>query len=249
MKRELQVFALAVQFMTRLPMPEVPFSAERQTEAGKYYPLVGLVVGCIGALVLWSASLVLPVAVAVILAVAACLLATGALHEDGLADMADGLGGGATRERAMDIMRDSAIGAFGVLTLVIVLALKVALLIDLGPSDAALAMIAAHVMSRYAPVWAIYTQTYARSAGAKFTAPEMTGRGHVIALITAASALGLLCLAFGLAGLIGGLVAGGLVWVTSRLYLRKLNGFTGDCLGALQQMAELGVYLGVVAWL
>ncbi|MGX9353826.1 adenosylcobinamide-GDP ribazoletransferase [Roseobacteraceae bacterium S113] len=249
MKREAQVFGLALQFMTRLPVGEVPFSEERQAEAAKYYPLVGVVVGLIAALVFWVCARIWPQPVAVVLALGAALLVTGGLHEDGLADTADGLGGGHNKERAMEIMRDSAIGAYGVLALLLVLALKAVSLMHMPVWQAGVALVAVHGISRYAPVWAIFTQDYAHAEGAKFTAPRIDGTGHRLALIIA-GALAVLWLLIAGAGTLASLVlAVAAVCGLSRLYLRKLGGFTGDCLGATQQISEVALYLGLLAWL
>lgn len=250
MRREVSVFLLAVQFLTRLPTPrDLPFSEARLTEATKFFPLVGLVVGAIAAAVFWGAALVFPPVVAALLSTAASIAATGAFHEDGLADAADGLGGGMDRDRALAIMRDSRIGTYGAVTLGLTLALKVAALAALPVAAACALLLLGHAISRYAPVAVVYLAEYAREEGAKFVAPTISAAGHNLALACAGAA----CLAFGmvlgpaaLAGLAAGaLLAGGM----ARLYLRKLGGFTGDCLGATQQMAELGLLLGALAWL
>jgi adenosylcobinamide-GDP ribazoletransferase len=250
MIREIQIFGLAVQFLTRLPVPrDLPFSEARLTEATKFFPLVGLMIGLIGAGVLWAASLVFPLPVAVLLSTVATIAATGAFHEDGLADAADGLGGGLTRERAMEIMRDSRIGTYGAVTLGLTLALKVAALASLPPMVALPLIALGHGISRYAPVAVVFCATYARDEGAKFVAPTISAGGHALAAVTAALLVAALVWAIGPAALVG--VVGGVILALgmARIYLRKLGGFTGDCLGATQQMAELGLILGVLAWL
>lgn len=247
---ELAVFALAVQFLTRLPVPrDLPFSDARLLRATRYYPAVGLLVGAIGAAVLLAAAAALPWPVAVLLSMAATVLATGGFHEDGLADAADGLGGGVTPGRALEIMRDSRLGSYGALALGLTLALKAAALMALAPAEAACALLLGHGISRYAPVAVVARFDYARDDGAKFVAPSVSAAGHRVALATAAAWALALALVLGpgaaAAGLLGGAVlAGGI----ARLYLRNLGGYTGDCLGATQQMAELGLLLGVVAW-
>src|SRR5690606_24864321 len=124
---ELRLLLMAVQYFTRVPMPLwVGHSAEHLNGTARYFTAVGLFVGGIGALVLWATSLVLPGVLPVILSTAATVFLTGAFHEDGLADTFDGLGGGATRERALEIMKDSRIGTFGVAALVLTLMIKIA---------------------------------------------------------------------------------------------------------------------------
>ena len=250
MINQIQIFGLAVQFLTRLPvLRDLPFSEDRLTEATKFFPLVGLMIGLIGAGVLWAASLVFPLPVAVLLSTVATIAATGAFHEDGLADAADGLGGGLTRERAMEIMRDSRIGTYGAVTLGLTLALKVAALASL-PLAVALPLLAlGHGISRYAPVAVVFTSSYARDEGAKFVAPTISAGGHAVSAVTAAVLFAALWLAIGPAALMGAVGGGVLAIGMARIYLRKLGGFTGDCLGATQQMAELGLILGVLAWL
>ncbi|RBI83898.1 adenosylcobinamide-GDP ribazoletransferase [Rhodosalinus halophilus] len=248
---EIGVFALAVQFLTRLPVPQdLAFSEGRLLRATRYYPLVGLLVGAIGAGVLLTAAMLLPWPVAVLLSMAATLLATGAFHEDGLADAADGLGGGLTRERALEIMRDSRIGTYGALALGMALALKFAALAAFAPADAAALLILGHGISRYAPVAVVARHPYARETGAKFTAPSVSAAGHRAALATTLALAAALALALGPGGALAALAGAALLAaLVARRYLRRLGGYTGDCLGATQQMAELGLYLGALAWL
>lgn len=248
---ELGVFALAVQFLTRLPVPRgLAFSEGRLLRATRYYPAVGVIVGAIGAAVLLGAAAVLPWPVAVLLSMAATLLATGAFHEDGLADAMDGLGGGLTRERALEIMRDSRIGTYGTLALGLTLALKAAALMAFAPAQAAALVVLGHGLSRYAPVAVVARHPYAREKGAKFVAPSISAAGHRVALATAVVLALALALAIGPGGALAALAGGALfAALIARAYLRRLGGYTGDCLGATQQMAELGLYLGALAWL
>ncbi|MDJ0823184.1 MAG: adenosylcobinamide-GDP ribazoletransferase [Paracoccaceae bacterium] len=248
---EWELFLLAVQFLTRLPVPrDLPFSDDLLIRATKYYPLVGVLIGAIGAAVLLISALALPPLVAVLLSLAATLLATGAFHEDGLADAADGIGGGLTAERALEIMRDSRIGTYGAVTLGTVLALKVALLASVQPGVAAILLVVGHGMGRMAAVHIIATTRYARDVGAKFVAPSVTPDGYRVALATAFVILcGLIVtLGPGLAFCAAlGCIALAQAW--RWVFVRKLGGYTGDCLGGTQQMGELGLYLGAVAWL
>ena len=254
-RNELQAFALALQFLTRLPGPaDDAFSPERLAASVRYYPLVGALVGGLCAGLLWLADLALPGTVAVLLAVAAGLAITGALHEDGLADTFDAIGmafgkGAAQRDRILDIMRDSRLGTFGALALIVALGLKVAALASLAPLAACLALVAGHGLSRLSCIVVMQTSTYVREAGA---ATPFRGRlnlaSWLVILITglALSAglfrlLGPLTTVFALAGLIAG-------HALMRLcFERKLGGYTGDTLGAVQQASEIGLYLGVCA--
>ncbi len=242
---------LALQFLTRLPVPGGAAPALGDMAASlRWYPAVGVLVGAIAALVWWLAVQVLPVLPAAILATAAGILLTGALHEDGLADTADGTGG-TTRARALEIMRDSRIGTFGVLALGLVVGAKITALASLPVAAVPLVLIAGHAASRAAMVLAIATGRPARADGA---AAAMAGgpgpAGLAVALGCAAAALiacGIVLPWSAVDGGIAGLVLG---HVALRLVVeRRLGGYTGDTLGAVQQVGEVAFYLGVLACL
>ncbi|MCH2095927.1 MAG: adenosylcobinamide-GDP ribazoletransferase [Rhodobacteraceae bacterium] len=251
LRQEWQLFLLAVQFLTRLPVPqELPYSDDLAIRSARYYPLVGLGVGGVGAGVLLTAGLVLSWPVAVLLSMGATLLLTGAFHEDGLADAADGLWGGATPERALEIMRDSRLGTYGAVALAMMLSLKAAILMALSPTDATVLLIAGHTLGRMACVHVIATTQYARDVGTKFVAPRVTADGYRVAFATSLAVVVMVTL------WIGGVAAGSAVVVCVALaqlfrliFVRKLGGYTGDCLGGVQQLAEVGLYLGAAAWL
>ncbi|WGW03073.1 adenosylcobinamide-GDP ribazoletransferase [Tropicibacter oceani] len=248
---EKTLFLLAVQFLTRLPVPrDLEFSDDLLVRATKYYPLVGVLVGSIGAAVLWVFGLWVPHAVAVLLSLAATLAATGAFHEDGLADAADGLGGGLTRERALEIMRDSRIGTYGAVTLGTTMALKVAILMSFAPLLAGVMLIAGHGLGRMAAVHVIATTDYARDKGAKFTVPTVTRDGYRVALATGIAILAFVTLFAGLTAALCAFVGATLAAQVFRMiFVRKLGGYTGDCLGGTQQLGEVGALLAVLMWL
>ena len=249
-REELAVFLLAVQLLTRWPIRAQDLCTEARLAAStRYYPLVGALVGAFTGGVFWLAHMVFPTMLAIVLATAASLLATGAFHEDGFADTCDGLGGGPTRERALAIMRDSRLGTYGVAGLGLMLAAKVLAIAAAPPEVIPWLLVAAHTASRSSAVLVLATSSYVRGAGiatpvANSTRPE----DLALALATGAAAV---CMLFatttpavvvaGLAGLAAGHLA------MRRLYERKLRGYTGDCLGAVQQTSELGMYLGVAA--
>jgi len=252
MREQWAIFLLAVQFLTRVPVPASPgFTPERLTAATRYYTLVGALIGGAVAGVYALAGLLWPPAIAVLLSIAAGLALTGAFHEDGLADMFDGVGGGLNRERALEIMKDSRIGTYGAAALILALALKAATLAAMPPLAAILVLVAGHGLSRFSAVLVIATSAYVRDHGtAKPVAEEMRRESLLIAGVTALILL--LALAWGLgitAALLGlaGLALGH--WGMRRVFERKLGGYTGDCLGAVQQGSELGLYLGILAWL
>lgn len=247
---ELRTLVLAVQFLTRLPVPaDDAYSPQRLAAAVRYYPLVGALVGGLCAAVFWLALLWLPHVVAVLLAVAAGIAATGAFHEDGLADTFDGIGATDERDRALEIMRDSRLGTYGVVALAMALGLKVAALASLPPEAVIIALVAGHGLSRLSSIVAMQTSRYVREAGAATPVANRLGSiGWFVVLATGvALAAGLLWLLSPLAALLAlaGLATG---HVLMRLcFERKLGGYTGDTLGAVQQTGEIGFYLGVVA--
>ena len=248
---ELRTFALAVQFLTRLPVPAAnAYSPERLAAAVRYYPLVGALIGGLCAAVFWLAHLWLPQTVSVLVAVATGLAATGAFHEDGLADTFDGLGATGDRDRALEIMRDSRLGAFGAVALAVALGLKVAALTNLAPTAVVAALVAGHGLSRLSSVVALETGTYVREAGVATPVTARMGPAGWFAVLIAGIALaaGLVWMLSPLATALafGGLAAG---HVPMRLwYERRLGGYTGDTLGAVQQCSEIGLYLGLCAW-
>jgi adenosylcobinamide-GDP ribazoletransferase len=249
---QLRLFFIALQFFTRLPIPGwVGFQPHWLHHASRYFPLVGLVVGSIVAAVYWAAALVLPPAVAVLLSTAAGIYLTGAFHEDGFADACDGLGGGLTRERALDIMKDSRIGAYGAIGIVLLLAVKCAALAHLPPSATTGALLVAHPLSRLMAASLIWRMAYARAEGkAKPMAQQMSGAEFLIA---AACTLPAVLAATGLDWLdwrgiaIGGVAMALVTLWFARKLRQRLGGYTGDCLGAVQQLSEAVFYLCVLA--
>lgn len=248
LRRQLDFLLVAIQFLTRIPTPQVRgFDPDWISRSARFFPLVGQLVGAICAAVLFAASQVWPPAVAALLAVAAGVLITGGFHEDGLADTADGLGGGQTPERRLEIMKDSRIGSYGALALGLTLALKVVALASLPPIAGALSLLAAHGLARGAAVVAMAILPYARGLDLSKWKPSPTGlsAGEVaVALVVAAWPLALLPLDWSGVGLaLGALLALGPALAARRL----IGGQTGDVLGAVEQMFELGFLLGVAA--
>lgn len=255
---EVRLFLIALQFFTRVPIPRrIGFEPGWLQACARHFPAVGLVVGGFGAAVLLAASALWPPAIAVGLSMAATVWLTGGFHEDGLADTCDGLGGAVSRQRALEIMKDSRLGSYGALGLVLVLGLKAAALTALAqrsPPLAALALAWGHGASRCAPVLLMRLLPYGgdpEHAKAKPLALHIGGTG-------AAVALGWLLAASLGAAWLGGMPAvaalpwalgavGAVVLWMSRWLRRRLGGFTGDTLGASQQFAEVAALLAWVA--
>jgi adenosylcobinamide-GDP ribazoletransferase len=190
--------------------------------------------------------------VAAVLSTIATILFTGALHEDGLADVADGLGGSPDRQRALEIMKDSRIGAYGALAIVLALAAKVSLLalvasLDLRALCAGLVL--AHVVSRAWPLLLVRWLPHVGDAAGSKSKPladAISGRSLAAAFLWAAGACAAVAWLQGMAFLAGPLLASALAFAwMARLFARRLQGFTGDCLGATQQACEIACYLGL----
>ena len=240
-------FRVAIGFLTRLPFgPTETLPPNGLAEAMRAFPLVGIVVGGGVGLVYWAAFGVFGPVIAALLAVAGGIWLTGGLHEDGLADTLDGFGARGERRERLDAMRDSRIGTYGVLALMISLSLRVAALAALAPGKPALAaLVAAGALSRAAMPLTMRLLPPARSDGLGFSAGKPLS-GTVLTAMGVAALLSL----FGL-GLSGGMLAilstvAAVIWL-NRVTERHLGGYTGDTLGALQPVIEGVVLLAVVA--
>jgi adenosylcobinamide-GDP ribazoletransferase len=251
-------FLLALQFFTRIPITGrlaqwVGYSPAMLRASAAHFPAIGWVVGAIGALALAGALALWPPLVAAVLCTVVTVLVTGAFHEDGLADVADGLGGASTRERALEIMKDSRIGAFGAIAVVLALGLKFALLAGLagqGAFAACMALLAAHVLSRLAPLAVMRASPYVGGEGGKSKpmADAVSGTAVFVVVLWSLPAAALLVVVGGIVNGVAAVVAGALVALFMvRLLRRRLGGFTGDGLGATQQLSELAIYLALAA--
>ena len=252
LRAELPSFLLALQFLTRLKLPfEVEFSPAAQAASPRWYALVGVVVGGLTGLLFWAALALFPPVVAVLVAMAGQLIITGALHEDGFADACDGLGGVRPRDRVLEIMRDSRIGTYGVLGLAMMLGGRVAVLAGLPLHALPFVLVAGHAASRASMLWVMASSSYVRDRGAATGVSERLDQRAVVTCLTTAGlalvpllfVLPVMAVLLGLAGLAGGHYA------MRQRFEGRLGGYTGDCLGAVQQCSEIGFYLGLLVWL
>jgi adenosylcobinamide-GDP ribazoletransferase len=271
MTYELRLFFIALQFLTRVPVPRrLGFEPAWLQACLRHFPLVGACVGAWAAAVFWLALLLWPPLVASTVSLVATVWLTGAFHEDGLADTCDALGGAVSRERALAIMKDSRIGSYGAVALVLALVLKVTAVAGLSSSAktnglawAAMTLIWSHAVSRAAPVWLVWRLPYAgdaEHAKAKPLATRASGRGLAVALvwIGVASAAAVLVTVWtgasswtaALCAALSALAACASATLCCARWLhRRLGGFTGDTLGAAQQIVELVGLLTWLAWL
>ena len=248
LKRELEYFFGAIRFFTRLPVPGwVGHSAEALNQSARYFPAVGLLVGGIGALIYLGAALIWPQPVAVLLSMAATIYATGAFHEDGLADTVDGLGGGWEKLRILEIMKDSRVGSYGVVAMVLALLGKFTLLNGLDAALIPFALLAGHAFSRLCSTLLQATMDYVREdllAKSKPLATRLSTGALLVALGSVIPVLFLLPIANVLSACC--LAAISTFWLALK-FRRWLGGYTGDCLGATQQVSEIFFYLGLLA--
>jgi len=237
-------FRTALAFLTRLPVPAPPWSSGGLARAAVWFPVVGLVVGGVAAAVRVAAGLVLPSEPATVLALAAAILVTGAFHEDGLADAADGLGAHVDRARKLEIMRDSRVGTYGSLGVVLPLLLAYATLSGLDAEDFSRAAVCGHVLGR----WSTLPQAF-------FLPPARdVGSGALVRVSVPALLIGTavtVAVLLGLGGLVGGATALGvavIIGLASALGLRRvLGGATGDTFGAVNKITEVATYAALVA--
>ncbi len=276
---ELRLFFTALQFLTRVPVPAwVGFEPSWLQHCVRYFPLAGALVGCVGALVMAVAGLWWPPMVAVVLSMMATVWMTGGFHEDGWADTCDGLGGSVSRERALEIMKDSRVGVYASLGLILLLVLKAVVLTSLltplyqeiSSSHSsnihqvllgwtAMGLVWAHAFSRVVPVLLIRFLRYAGDiahAKAKPLATRVSDARLLATLMIAALIAALLWLALDHLGWPWRTWAQAMGWSTlaallvsvmmARWLHRRLGGYTGDTLGASQQLSEAAMLL---AWL
>ncbi|MDY9920184.1 MAG: adenosylcobinamide-GDP ribazoletransferase [Proteiniphilum sp.] len=242
MKQQINLFFHALFFYSRIPAGKINYSEENLTKAFRYFPLIGIIVGAIGGGIFLLSRWIFPVPVALVISVAVMVIVTGALHEDGLSDFFDGFGGGRDKERILAIMKESTIGAYGVIALILLFVSKLTLLLSINPSHIITVLIASHASSRMMPIFLINSSHYARTGESKamHTRRRTDKVTFVIALI-----FGLLPLVFISWKIILVVIPvyAMIVMVLKKYTERKIGGFTGDVLGALQQFSELAFYL------
>ena len=241
-RRTSSEFLSAVQFLTRVPLPSLAYKQDSLVRAVKYFPVVGALIGYAAALLHRALAPHLSRPVTALAVITFLIVLTGALHEDGLADFADGFGGGHARDEILVIMRDSRIGAYGAIALILSLTARV-LLLSVIPLDHVLHyLVAAHALSR----WTALPLSHFLPA-----AHQQDGQGARLARLTSSTSLilgtiftfcliGYMLRLQAIAPVTGAIIVTAL---SARLYQRKIGGITGDCFGATNQLTELAVYL------
>ena len=248
LRREWILFFTALMFFTRLPVPKnLPFSKDYLNRSARYFTLVGVIVGGIGAVVIWLTDLVFPPSIVILLSMAATILATGAFHEDGFADVCDGFGGGYDKARVLEIMKDSRLGTFGTVGLGLLLSLKFFALQSIPATSLGILLIAGHSLSRLASVSLISVLDYVRddlTSKAKPLSTKLSAQSLLFAAIFGIAPLFFLGLGFAALWIL--LPVAVVTILSARYFVYRIGGYTGDCLGAVQQISELTVYLSVI---
>ncbi|WP_350561035.1 adenosylcobinamide-GDP ribazoletransferase [Psychrobacter sp. CAL346-MNA-CIBAN-0220] len=259
LQHEIRLLLVATQFLTRLPVPQfTDYHPQWLHQSSRHFPAVGLLVGLLCAGVFWLASSLFNPLVGAVISTIFGIKLTGAFHEDGLADTCDGLGGGLTRARTLEIMKDSRLGTYGTLGLVSALLLKITLLASLPLSVAMVALIIGHSASRLLCISLIALLPYGgevEHAKAKPMAQQLTPLqglissgwlllGGIIVMILLPDAMRQISVGQWILALVLALVATDYM---RRLLRRRLDGYTGDGLGATQQLSEVAIYAGLAA--
>jgi len=255
MKKELHIFFTCLMFYTRIPCPKnIDHNPDYLNKATRYFPFIGWIVGTISFLAFYLFSLFLSTETAVIFSIIISVLTTGAFHEDGFADVCDGFGGGWTKEKILTIMKDSAIGAYGAIGLVLLFLVKFKLLsesISLFTHSISLVFllfISAHSLSRLAAISIIFTHEYSRDDASSKSKP--IAKNHSWKEVLGSSFFGLIPLLalsyFNYKTLLVVIPVFITRYFLARYFQKWIDGYTGDCLGATQQVCEVVYYLSIL---
>lgn len=261
MKKQFHIFFTALMFYTRIPCPKnIDHNPDYLNKASRYFPLIGWIVGAIAFGVYATASWLWNAEIGMVLSMIASVLVTGAFHEDGFADVCDGFGGGWTKTKILTIMKDSAIGAYGAIGLVLLFLLKYMSLVTLVKSEALftnysslftlfLVFITGHSLSRLAAISIVFTHEYSREDATSKSKPIaqqyswkevvgalLFGLLPLLVLLSNHAIIGLVVLPVFLAR-----------YFLARYFQKWIDGYTGDCLGATQQVCEVIFYLSLLA--
>lgn len=249
-RSEINLFLLALTFLTRVPSPiTLQFKQSYLNDSSRYFPLVGAFVGVTVAVICWLLWQIFPLSISILLSMIAGLLLTGAFHEDGLADCCDGFGGGWDKTQVLNIMKDSRIGTYGTVALIAILFTKYSSIFSLSmtPFSVFVAMVVGHTWSRLVAVGVMAVLDYVQEdelSKVKPLAKSISIPGLLFAIISTAPLLYFM-----------NLEQTALVIVTMLIFLmlaawylkRRLGGYTGDCLGAVQQISEVLIYLTLLS--
>ncbi len=247
-KREINYFLTALSFFTRIPVGNAcDYSQEALNRCNRYFPMIGLIAGGFAALTYWLLLWLLPPSIALLASMLATILFTGAFHEDGFADVCDGFGGGWKKEQILTIMKDSRLGTYGAIGILGMLLMKYFTLMELRNDEIFTILILGHMVSRTLAVSTMYALDYVREDELSKSKP-ITKNLHkadlLIALAMCALAFAWIPKAEYLLAIVPAVMA---KWLMERWFVKHIGGYTGDCLGAIQQLTEVIFYLSVLA--
>ena len=256
MKKEFHIFLTSVMFFTRIPLPFFKtYDESYMNQCSRYFPLIGILLGSISFLFYWVGALLFGTEIAIILSLVAGILTTGAFHEDGFADAFDGFGGGWDKAKILDIMKDSRLGTYGTVAIILLLGVKyLALLkiIEYFNQDVKiifLIFISYHALARTTGIFLSFLLPYSRddeSSKSKPLAKSFSWKEVVGSLVFGLIPFGILLSVSPLFGII--ILPLIILLMYSKYYFNKwIDGYTGDCLGAVEQFAEVFILLSIIA--
>lgn len=245
-KNEINIILTALMFYTRIPVTRrLQYSPEMLNKSTRYFPFVGWIVGGSVALVYTLSAKVFPESISILLIMGAGIIITGAFHEDGFADVCDGFGGGWNKEDRLRIMKDSRIGAYGTIGIIMLLLTRFFLLFELSGANLFPILIAGHVLSRIVPVVVIFFGNYSRddlTSKVKPIGQRISIGGFIFAICSGLLVL-VLFPSFEFLTLPILPIGSGLLLM--QYFSKRIGGYTGDCLGTIQQVSEIMVYLSI----
>ncbi len=245
--KQWKLFLTAIMFYTRIPVTKnISFSEELLNKSTKYFPFIGWIVGGFGALIFYASQFIFPISISVILSMVSTILLTGAFHEDGLADSCDAFGGGWTKEKILEIMKDSRIGTYGTVGLILILFTKYFCLTSVTVEQIPFVLFAGHALSRYSATGMIFFSKYARDDAKSKSKPvgkSLSATDNLIAFIFGTTPLFLLSINYSYWYLLILITIVPIIYFLKRYFEKWIGGFTGDGLGATQQISEIVFYL------
>lgn len=248
LKRESDIFFTALMFFTRIPCPPwINHSEKYLSKSIRYFSLIGIIVGSIGALIFYVFTFIFPHPLALLLSMVGTILITGAFHEDGAADVFDGFGGGWTKQDILKGMKDSRLGTFGVLGLCSLLAIKFTCLYYIDKKLIPLVLISGHALSRFAAATLLYTLDYVREeteTNVNLAANRISTFSLFIVFFFGTAPMFLFCNYYVFSLVIAVFITR---WYLGCFFLKWIGGQTGDCSGATQQICEVVYYLSFIA--
>jgi adenosylcobinamide-GDP ribazoletransferase len=237
-------FLISLQFLTQLPIRTDQAKPHHVSDSYYFYPVIGLLVGAAAVVVRRVLMMMFPLAFSIALVLAFLMWISGGLHEDGLADVADAMGGGWTRDDRLRIMKDSRIGAFGASILVLAVLTKFAALTSMNPARLDASIVVAQMLGRWAFLPMGYFNSYAHEGLASEFMKGLTAKAVIVAGVVSVAGTIALCRRQGLIA-IALTVA---ILISSSLYFRRrIGGVTGDCFGATFQFVEIATYAAFLA--